>query len=108
MIPTYVQRELWEIIAYPNYPYMAQCYLCSNLCRIPDSIRYMYRIGIDCPYLKLDDCKFRRVLLVLEHGTNIGLFCDHCYPKANTLVINETYRRDTVMIDEDTLSKIGI
>jgi len=68
----------------------------------------MYFFNIDCSQLNLYDCRFRRTLLVLEHDHNVGLFCDNCYVKANALVINETYRRDAIMLDEDVLSRVGI
>jgi hypothetical protein len=110
-IPLKIKKKVWENWCYPTKPYLAQCYTCDKILRIPESLRKYIskkiKKEIKLKYIKhFDLAEFGHMISEYNGGfmraDNFVIQCKFCncsYGKRN---ITNNDRADVIMIDERT------
>ena len=114
-IPIYIKKRVWEKWCYPSKPYLAQCYTCENILRIPESIRkYLskkIKKDIKLRYIKqFELAEFGHIVSEYNGGTmcsdNFVIQCKSCNCSNGTKTITVNDRADVIMIS-DSIANIN-
>ena len=109
-ISSIIKKTVWDQQSLIHFPYISQCYTCSEFCRVPQSIRHYYQLPFNFEYLNLRLAHFSHIISEYNGGKavtdNLVIQCYECNTSLGSFNITESMVADIIMIDDDIINEI--